>query len=140
MILLALAGPRHWKGSENFMEDIPEHEECSAPRRFRVHGRNQPQTFPLGVLIRSPHLISCRLKTTTLTGLISLLSKGLSRVFSNNTVKSIISGLDPAGIQRGEERTPKPPHTHSQLPGEVGSQSMAAWMGGEFEGDGYMYV
>ena len=73
MILLALAGPRHWERSENFMEDIPEHEECSAPRRFRVHGRNQPQTFPLGVLSRSPHLITCRLKTTTLNFLMGSL-------------------------------------------------------------------
>ena len=47
-----------------------------------------------------------------------------------------LSGLDPAGTQRGEERTPKPPHTHSQLPGEVGSQSTSwlhwvvwGWMG-----------
>ena len=73
MTPLALAGPRHWKGSENFMDDIPEHEECSVPRRFRVHGRNQPQIFPVCVLIRNPHLISCSLKTTTLNFLVASL-------------------------------------------------------------------
>ena len=73
MTLLALAGPRHWKGSENFMDDIPGHEECSVPWRFRVHGRNQPQIFPVCVLIRNPHLISCSLKTTTLNFLVASL-------------------------------------------------------------------
>ena len=73
MTPLALAGPRHWKGSENFMDDIPEHEECSVPRRFRVHGRNQPQIFPVCVLLRNPHLICCSLKTTTLNFLVASL-------------------------------------------------------------------